>query len=151
MKSRRSRLVRKARSLSMREKSYWSCAVSSDFQLYTTCAPAMSGRSSNARCDFRLSESVKRKFCGAAAAGKARENRRARDTAPRSAGEKKRRARARRFSRADPKIGNLLLRDRATEHPVDLLVGGIAAGLRSLSSGQRLVGSALRTARGRRS
>src|SRR6188768_1515387 len=45
----------------------------------------------------------------------------------------------------------LLLRDRATEHPVDLLVGGVAAGLRSLCGGQRLVSSALGTARGRRS
>src|SRR5262245_13487244 len=44
-----------------------------------------------------------------------------------------------------------LLRDRATEHAVDLLVGRIAARLRSLRGGERLIRSALRTAGGRRS
>jgi len=42
---------------------------------------------------------------------------------------------------------NLLLRDGATEHPVDLLVRGIAAGLAGLRGREGLVGSALCAAR----
>src|SRR6185436_17501807 len=60
--------------------------------------------------------------------------------------QKKRRARCAAFIRA----GELLLRDRTTEHAVDLLVGRIAAGLRSLGSGQRLIRGALRTTGGGR-
>src|SRR6185436_6792667 len=45
----------------------------------------------------------------------------------------------------------LLLRDRATEHPVDLLVGGVAAGLRGLRGSEGLIGRALRATGRRRS
>src|SRR5690349_23163636 len=95
----------------------------------------MSGLRSSGPCVFRLSESVKRKFCGAAVARCGMQSTKMPATAN-NADEKKRRAKARRLLRADPEIGKLLLRDRTTEHPVDLLVGGIAARLRSLGGGQ---------------
>src|SRR5579862_2219467 len=44
------------------------------------------------------------------------------------------------------RLETVLLRNRPLEHPVDLLVGRIAAGLARMRRRQRLVGRALRTA-----
>src|SRR5580698_6103695 len=58
--------------------------------------------------------------------------------------QKKRRARARRFSTLkELKVGSVLLGHRLLEHAIDLLVGRINTSLRGLGSRERLVGSAL--------